>query len=46
MKGIFLENIKFVFLSNKICKNPKVVDIGAKKNNIIETKKLYQNKVK
>ena len=29
--SIFLENMNFVFLSNMICKIPKVVEIGAKK---------------
>ena len=28
---IFFENLKFVFLSNMICKTPKIVKIGAKK---------------
>ena len=31
MKGIFFENIKFVFLSNTIWAIPKIVRIGAKK---------------
>ena len=31
MKGIFFENIKFVFLSNWIWTIPKIVKIGAKK---------------
>ena len=31
MKGMFFENLKFVFLSNAICAIPKVVKIGAKK---------------
>ena len=30
-KGTFFENLKFVFLSNMICKTPKKVKIGAKK---------------
>ena len=30
-KGTFFENLKFVFLSNMICKTPKIVKIGAKK---------------
>ena len=31
MKGMFFENLMFVFLSNIICATPKVVKIGAKK---------------
>ena len=31
MKGMFFENLKFVFLINMICANPKIVKIGAKK---------------
>ena len=31
MKGIFFENIKFVFLSNRIWTNPRIVRIGVKK---------------
>ena len=31
MKGTFFENIKFVFLSNRIWIIPKIVKIGAKK---------------
>ena len=30
-KGTFFEYLKFVFLSNMICKTPKIVKIGAKK---------------
>jgi len=29
-KGTFCENLKFVFLSNMICKTPKIVIVGAK----------------
>ena len=30
MKGMFFENLKFVFLSNMIWATPKIVKIGAK----------------
>ena len=44
MKGMFFENLKFVFLSNVICTIPKVVKIGAKKTMYFKPKNFINIK--
>jgi len=44
MKGMFFENLKFVFLSNVICAIPKVVKIGAKKTMYFKPKNFINIK--
>ena len=43
-KGTFFENLKFVFLSNMICKTPKKVRIGANKITYLKPKNFINIK--
>ena len=44
MKGIFFDNLKFVFLKIMIWATPKVVKIGAKKTIYFKPKNFINNK--